>query len=319
MARDHLLAIAAAALSAICYLAVGTGSPIAIFVAYLSQMPLYAVALGLGASAAGTAVVAGAILVALAGGGLAAGGLFAISNAVPVMIIAYLALRQQPGPDGNPIWYPPGYILGWLATAGTIMLAIVILYMESTGVGVEARARAFFEPIFEQFFKQFEQGTTDQAQIDAAITSIARFLPAAATTSWLLMTIVNALLAQMLLVRTGRNLRPSGRFDDLEVQNWIPLAMIVLLLLAFLGGTLGSIGRNGILVMALPFFFVGLAVIHALSRRWSGRGFILFGVYFLLLVMTGWIATLVMILGLADRWISLRQRFAAPPRDEENE
>jgi hypothetical protein len=71
-------------------------------------------------------------------------------------------------------------------------------------------------------------------------------------------------------------------------------------------------------LLSTPFFLLGLAVIHTLSRRVSARGPVLFGVYFLL-VIVGWLSALVVLLGVLEQWISLRERFTAPDEDQENE
>ena len=72
------------------------------------------------------------------------------------------------------------------------------------------------------------------------------------------------------------------------------------------------------LVAALPFVFLGLSVIHAVSVRWPARVFILVCVY-LGLLMAGWPALIVAAIGVLETWLSLRQRFSGGRRQDEEE
>ena len=70
----------------------------------------------------------------------------------------------------------------------------------------------------------------------------------------------------------------------------------------------------------LIFLFMGLAVIHHVSRPWPGRSFALTFFYMLLLFLLGMPGfALVAGLGLADQLIGVRQRFVNAPADKEDE
>ena len=65
-------------------------------------------------------------------------------------------------------------------------------------------------------------------------------------------------------------------------------------------------------VLCLPFFFLGLAVVHAFARRRALRWPILFGIYGLVIVF-GWPAAALVVLGFVEQWAGIRQRLGGPP------
>ena len=80
---------------------------------------------------------------------------------------------------------------------------------------------------------------------------------------------------------------------------------------------LGDFGRNASPLLSTPFFLLGLAVIHTLSRQLGARKMILAGLYTLLIIV-GWLSAVIVLLGVLEQWISLRQRFDKSDGDQEN-
>ena len=59
------------------------------------------------------------------------------------------------------------------------------------------------------------------------IDAMARYFPGAAATSWILMIVVNCAIAQQLLTRAGKNLRPKPDYRATEAPVW-PLGIVVI-------------------------------------------------------------------------------------------
>ena len=68
-------------------------------------------------------------------------------------------------------------------------------------------------------------------------------------------------------------------------------------------------------MLCVPFFFVGLAVIHAYAKTKPLRWVILFGTYASVLVF-GWPAAALVILGFVEQWTGMRRRLGGPPSAE---
>jgi hypothetical protein len=132
-------------------------------------------------------------------------------------------------------------------------------------------------------------------------------IPAAIASSWLIMTALNATLAQAMAVRMGWNRRPSPRFPELDLPLWLWPLVGVAAVLAILGGEgLGVLGRVLLIVLVTPFAFLGLAVIHKFANRWSHRRLGLAAIYAGIVVFN-WPILAVVALGLVEDWAHLRR------------
>ena len=312
MSRDQLLAAGGGALSALLSLSAFTGSPWALVLIILSQLPLFLVGFGLGVVPA--AVACGVASVILAGAvTVSAGGYFLLTTALPVMIIVNLVMQSRAAPDGSLEWYPPGYALCWLSALGAVFITSVALYFSASEGGLKGEVHLWIKGLIENMPMR---GSPEQS--DAMAGAFARFAPAMAVTWGLVVIVINAILAQNMLARFGRNLRPSAKFIDLELPRWPSYAVAVAAAASLIPGQVGFAAQNCLMILAIPFLFLGLAVIHSISHRLHGRGFILFLLY-LLLFFLQWPAILVAGLGIVEQWTQLRRRFATPHRGQEEE
>ena len=312
MTRGQVAALAAGGVSAALFLAAAFGSLGGVILAYLAQLPLFAAGLSAGWPAALVATST-AGLVVWGVESLATEGLFVISTAIPVLILVRLALQTRPASDGGVEWYPPGYLLAVLSGMALGVFAVLWLYFAAVDGGLEAASYRFLRNMMSSFVAM---GTPEQ--LDRAARSLSRYFPGAAFASWQFMVIVNGLLAQGVLARFGRNLRPGSPFTALDLPRWPAFAFAACVVLALFSGQAGGFGRNGAIILCVPFFFVGLSVIHSISVGWRGRPFLLTALY-LLLLLARWPVLVVTGLGFAERWAKLRLRLAASEQDGKEE
>ena len=67
----------------------------------------------------------------------------------------------------------------------------------------------------------------DQAAMDAMLATIAKIFPGIAAASWILMNIINCVMAQRFLAAADKNIRPKPVYSDIEIPNW-PAGVVVL-------------------------------------------------------------------------------------------
>jgi hypothetical protein len=132
-------------------------------------------------------------------------------------------------------------------------------------------------------------------------------LPAAFAIIWLSVTLFNLWIAGLIVDASGRALRPWPRLAALELANGIFIAFVVSLIASFLPGLPGLMATG--LAGALLFAYVlqGLAVLHIYSRGLPFRAVLLCAVYLGILLL-GWVAIAVAILGLSEPILRLRER-----------
>jgi len=245
---------------------------------------------------------------------LPAAGLFAVTTVLPFLILISRALLSRQADNGGTTWYPAGYLIALLNGCALALLAAGAVILSGKDGGMVGAG----QEVLAEMLQGFARTTGSQAiPADALKTStLAALLPALVLTSWQFMVVINGLLAQGVLARFGANIRPGERFAELFLPQWLTMALAAAVLASFLPGQLGDFGRNAAILTALPFFFLGLSVIHAASNRWLGRGFILLGIY-LMVFVAGWPAMIVAAIGVFEPWTKLRARFASARDDDE--
>jgi len=318
MQRAQLIPLGAGVVAALLHLSVTLVSPGAFMLAYFAQAPIVATGLALGCMPAAVAAAIAAVLVALGSPGVGALSLFVLTSALPVLIIVYFAIqnriRDGEGEDGSVEWYPVGRLLGWLTVLA--LVAFVAAYL--VFLGAENGVRGATETYLRNVLGALRNVQADAAAVDQLITTMAAIFPAVAAASWLLMIVVNGVMAQKFLTASGKNLRPIPAYSEIEVPIWPAAAVIFGALVAIFGGNAGFFGINVMLIGTIPFFFIGLAVLHSISAAWPGRLFLLVGAY-LFLVLAVWPAAIIALLGLIEHWVRLRERMHARRSNKGNE
>jgi hypothetical protein len=312
MPRQTLIALAAGLCAAVLYLSTGWSLFGALVLAMVAPLPLMATGLGLGLASALLASAAALALVA-AGAGFARAGLFAAADVVPALIVVRFALLSRQDAGGATHWYPPGHILVWL-TLYCAAAFVVLATVAGTGPdGLEAGISAYIDGFRQMLADSGRNGPA----VDHMFTSLARVFPFLVTAWWIVIVAVNAALAQKLLVRRGLEIRPSPDLAMTTPPFLLLPAMVAATVAALLGsGWFGFVATNVALILCVPYFLTGLAVIHAISRGWNGRTAILVALYLLLLLFR-WPLIAIAGLGMVEYWIGLRRRYGAPDQGKE--
>lgn len=318
------VAVGGGVVSALFHLSVIAGTAGTLILAYLTPLPLFLVGLSVGGAATAIAGGLAVVLVAVADGGLMSSAVFLVTVALPVLLTVQRVLLARVATDGNTEWYPPGLTLLALVGYGVGGILVAAALSLEQSEGLKGTVQQFLtDGITEMVAASGSelamapgQGGGNAAQRLAAL--LAPVFPAMVAASWLVMTVVNGALAQGVLMRFGWNNRPAMPMADLELPGWVPLLLAASGGLAVvLPGTFGYVALNVALVLLVPFFFAGLAVVHAFARARSARVPIVVTVY-LFVFLFGWPVLLVVGLGVIEQWIGLRQRFAGRMPDQED-
>jgi hypothetical protein len=288
------------------YLAPWSATPGSLILLYLSQLPLFIGGLWGGVTTAALAGLIASFLV-LAGIDFMAALAFAAVNVVPVVVLVRQALLARSGADGDLEWYPPGLLTVWLTGLGLTAIVAGLLLFGGPGHMQEAM-RDVLAPAFDRLFDENSSGREELAGL------VAMVLPGVVVASWMMMTLANGSLAQGVLARIGASWRPSPALAALELPAWFLALLLLATLAAALGGAARFIGVNVIIILGVPFCLAGLAVLHAVARRFPRPAVPLVGFY-VLAGLFGWPLLMAIFLGLIDTSIRLRQHFRLPGSD----
>jgi hypothetical protein len=297
--------------SAALFASAATATALAGVLFYLAPLPLCLAGLGWGGMAALISALTGTVVIA-ASLGPATAAIFALSVAAPTALLAHLALLSRPAatPQGQVVgaleWYPPGRLLGWAALMAGVLAGILVLVL---GYDQEAYRQLIREILEHSTLKELDRdGTLFTEETIASLSGmLARALPAAFAVIWLTITLFNLWMAGLIVDASGRALRPWPDLHALELPNAFVLIFAVALVASFLPGLAGLLvtGLAGALLFA--YVLQGLAVIHVYSRGVPLRALLLAAVYLGILLL-GWVAIAVAILGLGEPLFRLRGR-----------
>lgn len=300
MKRFWLLAACAGLAGAVAFLAGLTGSLPAVILANFAPAPLLAAAFGLGALGGVVAAAVSAVIVLIAGG-LSTAIVFVLATAAPAAILGRQAMLSRTMDDGTTEWYPQNYLLVWLFGIGIASFGALALFLASQSNGVAGTVYAAMNEMADAF---------QVKEKELFVAATAPLLPGLAVSAWMLVLVINGALAQWLLSRAQKALRPSPDIAELFVPNWIaPAGAAVVLAAIALGGDAGYTARNLLVVMAVPFFLQGIAVVH-MTARFVGAGAGLMVVFYVMLMIVGWVAFLIALLGLVEQFLNIRARVA---------
>ena len=317
MSRDLLIAIGGGLMSAVAAVAFFGGSVFSLLFVYFASVPLLMVGLGLGLRSVTIAAGAGICATGIVGGVLPA-GLFGLIQALPAWIISRSTVFQatkakEKDKNSNTddarehiSLDTPGLALSVLA-----LLAGLIIFFTAASAGDEGM-KGMIEVYLTEAFKAMASAMDKEGQqmIVARLTS---FFPGAIGASWVTMVAINAVVAQGILTRTGKNLRQTPAYAKIDLPLWYSWPMVGVATLALFSNILeneelGYAAYNTAMVIAVPYFFLGLAVIHTLAKRLTTPGLILVGVYGVIIVSL-WAAVVVVGVGIAEQWVGLRGRY----------
>jgi len=284
-----------------------------IFLAYFAALPLYLAGLGAGVLAGLVApVTATGLLLVLEPVNITF--LYVFAYAVPAIGLSLLALRNRVGTDGKVSWFPEGKLLTAITIYPCILfLAAVGLASTHQGGLLDLTQQAFVK-VGDHFAKQFD----DADKIDLfrkAMEQAAQIAPALVAYTWILVAIISLAGAQYVLRQQKWNLRAHFSLQALHVPAFLIYAVAATGLMGvFTAAPYDYVGRNLSMVLGIPFFFVGLAVIHAWAGGTRFAVFFLL-VFYVLLTLLPWLALLVAAIGVLDQWINFRQRITpyTPP------
>lgn len=310
MLRAATIAAGGGAVSAGVALLALSGYPGGAVLAYLAPLPLLLVGLGLGAAALPLAAAAGIGLVA-ATGGIAAAGVYGGLHALPSWLIVRIALATKPGgANGSVKWFPPGAVLCWLSALAAIMVAAGV-------IGAWGDAERSVQDLLDSALAVAAPAVSENDRT-VLIAQIAPLFLGGMGAVWVTMMAINGVLAQSLLVRGGWNVRPSPQWSALKLPDWISWVLVGAALVGIAGdGDLRYLGRNLVVVFLVPYFFVGLAVVHGFVRKMPVPGLLLAGFYVILGLAFPGIGAAVAALGVIEEWVGVRGSAARTTRSGE--
>ncbi len=312
MHKRIVLAFGCGLASALMSTAGHSGSGIGVLLANFAMLPLIIVGLAHGTLSTAVASLTGMIAL-IAFSNLLVGGIYGVTIAIPAWLVVRYGLMSRAPRSRALQWYPVGKILAMLTGYGATVLVVAALTHFDTDGGFKGAVANLLGDFFESRI-----GGSAEVQ-SALVNRTVNLFPGIAVAGWLLLVVVNAVLAQALLARRGLQARPTPNYAQLDAPEWLYWGLFVAAVLILFGGEqVAFIGRNLAIVFAAPFFFLGLGVIHLLMRRFP-LPFMALSAFYIFIMILGWPMLAVAALGFFEQWAGLRLKYGGLAKDLEEE
>ena len=267
----------------------------------LSPLPVIMAGLSIGFIGATIASAAGLLLLSILTFGEATVIYFAWDIA-PSLLLVYLALKHRTQNKGT-VWYPIGYMLSWLSllTAGIALLTILAIVAaldtaiastvsntaaEITATPVPAPALDIEAGLKALILKAVSTNLPSQIDAGTAMAAIEKIVAVFMTViavTWLLRIVFVAYIAEYILLKKQKALRPKPSYTEVYVQNWALGVVVAGAVIGFLAsGNIGYISANLAACMTIPFCALGLSRIHLWAEQTKFAGILLLIFYTLL-------------------------------------
>jgi hypothetical protein len=295
-----LIALGAGLISATAFASATTGPLLMrLLLVVLTPLPLFLAGLGVGPVTAALAGLAGTAIVFAAGSGIAALA-YAVSQAVPAIVLTYLASLNRPA-GGETEWYPVGPMV---IAAALIAGAFATLALFLLGGDIDTLRTSLRAGLVHFLEAQFE-GVPDAPKLDAGqideITNIGMVALPAIIASWqMTITLVNFWLSARITLAAGQLVRPWPDLSTITFPTLAPLLLAVATAAGFMSGFPGLIAAGFAGPLFLAYVLIGLAIVHHITRGSSWRPFQLFGLYASLVLVYPFSPLILALLGLAE-------------------
>ena len=291
----RLITVLGGLLSATLSLAYQLPFPGLILFSYLASLPLFLIGLGMGLRPLYGAGLIATLLVFIITQPLLGLEFFIFSVLGPVFLVNRALLNRKTS-EGKVSWYPSSFLLRDITLiSGAVMLLALggyLYFIQGSDI----------HSLVKTFLKAFDpQG--QMGNLEPMLLIIFPLLPGFIAFSWIIMMLANAALAQGLLVRFNRNLRPTPSFIDLEVPHNFLILLGISLLLSLIGvGSLELVGKNATFILTFPFLLTGLGLVHQWLHK-TRFPTIALTIFYVILFLFFWLGLFVILLGILKPWI----------------
>ncbi len=226
---------------------------------------------------------------------------------LPAWWLGYLALLARPADGISPDkleWYPAGRIVLWTAVLGAAAITLAIPYFGTDAETFHANLKAGIEAALGLRSAAGGELQPEKLIDTDVLTKLAPPMVASLSTVILL---INTWLAARVVKTSGQLRRPWPDLSAITFPRTAPVLLAVALAGIFLPGLPGIIADVFAAALMMAFAVLGFAVLHVLTRGTTGRPLVLGGVYTAVIIF-GWPAIILALLGLADTALDLRGR-----------
>lgn len=238
---------------------------------FLATLPLFSAGLGKSPKIALKASLLATAIIAAFTASFAASSLFLLVFALPSSYICYAALKHYDIVLGSNmptlrIWYPIGLITINLAIYGNIILAITTAILATQETTMPQQLTQMINSEITTLSKNYD------IELKVSAENIAFMLCGFLVWLWSLLIIASAWIANKILTKTNLAKRPNLTITPFPMPHWMLTIITIWALASLIGGeSMSFLGKASVIIMLLPYFYQGMALLHLGIRNWPNR------------------------------------------------
>jgi hypothetical protein len=327
MMQLFLIGLAAGVASALLVASVFSRSPFALLLVSIAPLPILIAAIGwnylAGLIAAVVAAAAAlAVIVVVTKIGAVIGFQFAfhfitaflVTMALPAWWLGYLALLARPcAQPGETEWYPVGRLVVWTAAFGAAVVTLAIVNFTTDVEVYRSAVRRAFEEFLRIRMRTPGNAPLQLPGVPDANWFIEMFVLLFAPTMalvFMLNSLFNLWLAGTIVRISGRLQRPWPDIAALRLPPLLAGGFAAAIAGSLIPGIVGLVAGLLATTLLMSYAVLGFAIVHKITEGVNGRGLILTGIYVAVGIL-GWPVLVMVLLGLADGVIDIRERVAS--------
>lgn len=271
---------------------------------FAALLPVFLIRLGKSPVLAFQSGLAAAAVITLFSGEWPAGFSFLLFFAMPCWYFTKASLRIVQMQNA-PAWYPMGHVILHLSLYACVLVAISVAYYTVQEGGITAAIHGKVRSSLADMPDEYGPMIATMAQ------DLSFLIFAMLAWMWAIGLYVHGWLANAILVRQNKAIRPNVAIQVFAMPGWALYLLGVAALASLIGSeSMQFLGKSCFIILLLPYFFLGLALMHRLCADWPNRRFFLFFIYIMLIALL-WVALAIAAVGLMHHVAQINKRLSS--------
>ncbi len=284
---------------------------------FLATLPLFSVGLAKNPQIVIKAGIVATVLITLLTSSIAISLLYILVFAAPSYYISNMTLRHYDIKLSSTfptlrLWYPIGLIITNLAIYSSILLAAITAIFATQDTNLPQELIIIIQTMIESLSKDYE------INVNIPASDIAFMISGFMAWIWGFLLISCAWIANSSLARINLAKRPNIIITPFPIPHWLLSLMAIWALASLIGGeSMRFLGKASLIILLLPYFFQGMAMLHNHVKNWPNRLFFLITTYILMVVFI-WPALLMIGAGLWQHIKTLNKHLSSGGTSSKN-
>ena len=173
------------------------------------------------------------------------------------------------------MYFPVGDIIIYLACYGCATLALITAFYAGTDANLPHLLAANIQTQIDAMQKEYNM------DLNVSANNLSFMACGFVVWFWAIALFAHAWIANLILIKNNMSQRPSLAITPFAMPNWLLTLMGICALASLIGGeSMRFLGKASLIILLLPYFFQGIAMLHFYTHKWHNQKVFLFCVYF---------------------------------------